>query len=157
MHADIYTGPMAGLPDPERDRQFYEGVPLRRFVAWCIDVMIVMVVGVPLALVFGLVTLGIGFAIFPLVVAGTGFLYRTATLAGGSATWGMRFTGIEFRRGDGTRFDFVTALLHTTIYMICLSVVVLQAISCLFIVGSRYRQSLGDMLLGTTAINRPGD
>ena len=30
MHADAYSGPMAGLPDPERDRQFYEGVPARR-------------------------------------------------------------------------------------------------------------------------------
>jgi len=157
MHADSYTGPMAGLPDPERDRQFYEGVPLRRFIAWCIDVAIILIAGVPLAILFGLVTLGLGFVIFPLVVAGVGFLYRTATLAGGSATWGMRFTGIEFRRGDGTHFDFMTALLHTTIYMICISVVVLQAISCVAIIGSRYRQSLGDMILGTTAINRPAD
>ena len=49
-----------------------------------------------------------------------------ATLAGGSATWGMRFTGIELRRGDGTRFDFATALLHTALYTVCISVVVLQ-------------------------------
>jgi len=69
----------------------------------------------------------------------------------------MWFTGIEFRRGDGARFDFLTAVLHTTLYAICLSFVVLQAISCATIVGSRYRQSLGDMLLGTTAINRPAD
>jgi uncharacterized RDD family membrane protein YckC len=157
MNADSYLGPMAGLPDPEHDRQFYDGVPMRRFVAWCIDVAIVLLVGVPLALVFGLLTLGVGFAIFPLVIAGTGFLYRTATLAGSSATWGMRFTGIEFRRGDGTRFDFTTALLHTVLYAVCLSFFVLQAISCVTIVGSRYRQSLGDMLLGTTAINRPAD
>ena len=135
-----------------------------------ISVLFALAVGIPLgvraavrrnrwvdylATVFGLVTLGLGFAIFPIVVAGTGFLYRTATLAGGSATWGMRFTGIEFRRGDGSRFDFMTALLHTTLYAICISVVVLQAISCVAILGSRYRQSLGDMVLGTTAINRP--
>jgi uncharacterized RDD family membrane protein YckC len=155
MHADSYAGPMAGLPDPEHDRQFYERVPLRRFIAWLIDVAIVLLVGVSLALLFGLLTLGFGFALFPLVVAGVGFVYRTATLADASATWGMRFTGIEFRRGDGTRFDFLTAFLHTTVYMVCLSVVVLQAISCVAILGSRYRQSLGDMLLGTTAINRP--
>jgi uncharacterized RDD family membrane protein YckC len=157
MHADSYAGPMAGLPDPEHDRQFYERVPLRRFIAWCIDVTIVLLVGVPLALIFGLVTLGLGFGLFPLVVAAVGFVYRTATLAGASATWGMWFTGIEFRRGDGTRFDPMTAFLHTTLYMICMSVVVLQAISCVTILGSRYRQSLGDMLLGTTAINRPAD
>ena len=51
----------------------------------------------------------------------------------------MRFTGIEFRRGDGTRFDFLTALLHTAIYTVCFSVVVLQAISCVTILVTRYR------------------
>ena len=91
--------------------------------------------GVPLAVLFGLFTLGFGFALFPFVVAATGFLYRTATIAGGSATWGMRFVGIELRRGDGSRFDLLTAVLHTGIYMVCISVIVLQAISCLTIVG----------------------
>jgi uncharacterized RDD family membrane protein YckC len=157
MHADSFATPLHGLPDPERDEQFYDGVPLRRFVAWCVDVAIVLLTGVPLALVFGLVTLGFGFAMFPLIVAGVGLLYRTWTLSGASATWGMRFTGIEFRRGDGTRFDFTTALVHTLLYLVCMSFFVLQLVSCATIVGSRYRQSLGDMLLGTTAINRPAD
>ena len=94
---------------------------------------------------------------FPLIVAGVGFLYRTATIAGGSATWGMRFTGIELRRSDGTRLDLLFALLHTAIYTVCISVIVLQLISCLTIVGTRYRQSIADIILGTTAINRPAD
>ena len=38
-----------------------------------------------------------------------------------------------------------------------MSFFVLQLVSCATIVGSRYRQSLGDMVLGTTAINRPAD
>jgi uncharacterized RDD family membrane protein YckC len=157
MHADSFDTPLFGLPDPERDQQFYDGVPLRRFVAWCVDVLIVLLVAVPMATVFGLLTLGVGFAVFPLIVAGVGFLYRTWTLAGGSATWGMRFTGIEFRRRDGSRFDFATALVHTGLYAVCMSFFVLQLVSCATIVGSRYRQSLGDMVLGTTAINRPAD
>jgi uncharacterized RDD family membrane protein YckC len=155
MHAEAYRGPMAGLPDPELDRQFYEGVPARRLVAWFVDVALVLFVGVPLALLFGLFTLG--FALFPFVIAGTGFLYRVATIAGGSATWGMRFAGIELRRGDGSRFDLTTAVLHTGIYMVCIGTVALQAISCLTIVGTRYRQSLADIILGTTAINAPAD
>jgi uncharacterized RDD family membrane protein YckC len=156
MHATDY-GPMSGLPDPEHDRQFYQGVPARRLVAWFVDVALVLLVGIPLAVVFGLVTLGFGFPLFPFILAAVGFVYRTATIAGGSATWGMRFTGIEFRRGDGTRFDFTTALLHTLLYLVCMSFFVLQLISCATIVGSRHRQSLGDMLLGTTAINRPAE
>ena len=66
MHADASSAPMAGLPDPEHDRQFYDGVPARRLVAWFIDLAIVLAVGVPVAVVFGLVTLGFGFALFPL-------------------------------------------------------------------------------------------
>ena len=61
-----------------------------------------LAVGVPMAVFFGLATFGFGFALFPLLVAGVGFLYRTGTIATGSATLGMRFCGIELRRGDGT-------------------------------------------------------
>jgi uncharacterized RDD family membrane protein YckC len=157
MQAFRTFGPMDGLPDPERDRQFYEGVPGRRLAAWFVDVAIILAIGVPLALVFGLMTLGFGFAIFPLIVAGVGFFYRTATIAGGSATWGMRFVGIEFRRGDGTRFDFVTALAHTALYTVAFGVVLLQLVSCMAMLGTRYGQGLPDIVLGTTAINRPAD
>ena len=157
MTAFDHAGPMAGLPDPDRDPQFYEGVPTRRFFAWVIDLLLILLVGGPLAVAFGLATLGFGFALFPLVVAGFGFFYRVATITRGSATWGMRFAGIELRRGDGSRFAFMTAVLHTAIYTVAFSVVVLQALSCLTILFSRYRQGLNDLVLGTTAINRPLD
>ena len=158
MSATTTAGPLAGLPDPDLDRRFYAGVPLRRLVAWLIDVAIILLIGVPLAVLFGLLTLGFGFALFGFIIAAVGFLYRTALLAGpASATLGMRFTGIEFRRGNGERFDFTTALLHTAIYAVCIGTFVLQALSCLTILGTRYRQSLADIILGTTAINRPAD
>jgi uncharacterized RDD family membrane protein YckC len=157
MYATSLSGPMPGLPDPDLDAQFYEGVPTRRFVAWLVDLVIVLLVGVPLALVFGLMTLGFGLALFPVIVGGTGFLYRTLTLASGSATWGMRFTGLEFRRHDGTRLDLLFALLHTGITAVCFGVFVLQLVSCGTILWTRYRQSIADIILGTTAINRPAE
>jgi uncharacterized RDD family membrane protein YckC len=142
MDATSLSGPMPGLPDPDRDAQFYEGVPMRRFAAWLVDVVVVLLIGVPLALLFGLVT---------------GVLYRVLTLASGSATWGMRFTGLEFRRHDGTRFDLLFAILHTVITAVSLGVFVLQLVSCGTILWTRYRQSIADIILGTTAINRPAD
>ena len=146
MSAFATAGPLAGLPDPELDRRFYAGVRLRRFTAWVIDVVIILLVGVPVATLFGL------------VIAAIGFIYRAALLAGpSSATLGMRFTGIEFRRGNGERFDGTTALLHTAIYTVCIGSGVLQLVSCLTILGTRYRQSIADIILGTTAINRPAD
>ena len=158
MHdARSYQGLLHGLPDPELDRQFYEGVPARRLAAWFVDLAVILAVGVPLALVFGLATLGFGFALFPLIVASVGFVYRTATIASGSATWGMRAMGIELRRGDGSRFDFMTALLHTGIYTIAIGVLVLQLVSCVAMLATRYGQGIPDLVLGTTAINRPAD
>jgi len=158
MNAHAATGPLAGLPDPDLDRRFYAGVRTRRLVAWVIDVVIVLAIGVPLGAIFGVLTLGFGFALFGFVIAGVGFVYRTALLAGpASATLGMRFTGIEFRKGNGDRFDPTTAFLHTAIYAVCIGTFLLQLLSCLTILGTRYRQSLGDIILGTAAINRPAD
>ena len=157
MQAYGLSGPMEGLPDPEREPQFYEGVPARRLFAWFVDVAVTLAIGVPLAVLFGLMTLGFGFALFPVIILGVGFVYRTATIAGGSATWGMRFAGIELRRGDGTRFDLLTALLHTAIYTVAIGVIALQLVSCIAMVGTRYGQGLPDIILGTTAINRPAD
>ena len=157
MNAYGIYGPMSGLPDPERDRPFYDGVRTRRFVAWLIDLVLVLVVGVPVALVFGLLTLGFGFALFPVVVGGVAVLYRLATVGGGSATWGMRFAGIEFRRGDGTRLDGGTTLLHTAVTALCYAFPFLFVLGGLTILFTRYRQGVPDLLLGTTAIVRPAE
>jgi uncharacterized RDD family membrane protein YckC len=157
MHAAHVSGPMAGLPNPETDAEFYRGVPFRRFVAWVIDLIVVLAIGVPLALVFGVFTLGFGFALFPAILTAIAFGYRTLTLANASATWGMQFCGIEFRRGDGTRFDLTTAVLHTLIQTVAFAFFVLQLLSCVTILATRYGQSLADLILGTTALHRAVD
>ncbi len=150
-------GALVGLPDPDRDPQFYQGVPTRRLAAWFVDLIVILAVGVPLALIFGLMTLGFGFAIFPLIVMGVGFFYRALTIAGGSATWGMRLMGVELRRHDGARFDFGSAFIHTAIYTISFGVVLLQIASIVGMVTTRYGQGLPDLVLRSAMINRPAD
>jgi uncharacterized RDD family membrane protein YckC len=158
IHApDASFNLMPGLPDPERDSQFYAGVQSRRLVAWAVDVTVILLVGVPLALVIGVMTLGIGFAIFPLILMGVGFVYRIITIANRSATWGMRIMGIELRRHDGTRFDLGTAVMHTAIYTFCIGVVLLQLASMLCMATTRFGQGVPDFMLRTTMINRPVD
>lgn len=152
-----FIGGMAGLPDPELDRQFYEGVPARRLAAWVVDATVVLVFGLAVTLVIGIFTLGFGFALTPFIFLATGLAYRSATLANRSATWGMRLMGIEFRRGDGARFDGLTAFLHPLLYAAFVSLVVLQVVSIVLILSTRYRQSLPDLILRTTAINCPAE
>lgn len=154
---DAYIGDMSGLPDPDRDQRFYAGVPSRRLAAWVVDVIVTLGIGVPLALVFGLMTLGFGLALFPLILLGVGFFYRVATIASGSATWGMRLMGVELRRQDGTRFDLTAAFLHTALYTVCIGVMILQVASIVGMLGTRYGQGLPDLVLRSAMINRPSD
>ncbi len=155
LRADPNTDAADGLPDPVADRQFYDGVPARRFAAWVVDVLVTLAVGVPVAIIFGLLTLGAGFLLFPVLVMVVGFVYRSATIAGRSATWGMRLMGIELRRQDGNRLDFGMAVLHTALYTLSLGVIVLQAVSILGMLSAPYGRGLPDFVLRTAMINRP--
>jgi uncharacterized RDD family membrane protein YckC len=154
---DSFFGPMPGLPDPELDRQFYAGVPGRRFAAWIVDVVLVALVSLVLIPVFGLLTLGLGFFVAPLLFMAIGFAYRVTTVSGRSATLGMRLMGIELRRGDGRRFDLGYATLHTALYTATVMLPVLLLASAVTALGTRYQQTLPDLLLRTTAINPPED
>jgi len=152
-----FGGTMAGLPDPERDRQFYDGVPSRRLVAWFIDTAVIVAISFVAIPVFGILTLGLGFLVMPLAFMVLAFGYRVLTLTNRSATWGMRAMGIEFRRADGTRFDFAYAVMHSALFTAFFTVFVLHLVSMAAILMTRYQQSLPDLILRTTAINSPDD
>lgn len=138
------------LPDPHTQAEFYGDLPVKRFVAWLVDAAIILVLCLA-ALPF---TFFLGLFFFPFLWLLLGFLYRWVTLSGGSATWGMRLVAIEFRRGDGARFDAATAFVHTLIYTVAMGTLLLQALSVALILLSPRRQSLADHLLGTAALNR---
>jgi uncharacterized RDD family membrane protein YckC len=141
---------MQFLPDPDRQPQFYSGVTTKRLVAWIIDM--ILITGV--CVLIGLMTFFVGYFFFPLLLLVVGFFYRVATITSGSATWGMRFTGIELRTQEGERFDGQMALLHTAGYTISMAFFPLQLISViLMIIGAR-GQGLSDNFLGTVAINK---
>jgi uncharacterized RDD family membrane protein YckC len=83
-----------------------------------------------------------------------GFAYRVLTIAGGSATLGMRIAGVELRRADSSHFDFSTAFLHTLIYTVSVGVFPLQLISVILMLVTPQKQGLHDMILSTAAIRR---
>ena len=137
------------LPSPEDAPEFYEDVLSKRLLAWVVDIAVIFMI----TLVILPFTFFIGLFFLPVLVMAVSFVYRVATLASGSATWGMRLMAIELRTAQGARFDFATALLHTTGYAISIAMPLIQAGSIALMLSSRRKQGLSDHLLGTVALN----
>ncbi len=146
-----FAARLQGLPDPERAPGFYAGVPFKRALAWLVDVTLIAIACL-LLLPF---TAFIGLFFFPLMMMVVGFLYRWATISGGSATWGMRLVAIELRDGDGRRLSSQAAFLHTAGYAVSVTLAPLQLVSMAMMLLTDRGQGLSDTLLATTAINRP--
>lgn len=137
-------------PDPFRAPQFYDSVPSKRFIAWIIDTVIIMLLSV-LIIPFTAFT---ALFFFPLLYLVIGFGYRSVTIAASSATWGMRMMSIELRDARGERFDFSQALMHTLGYSLSMAFFLVQVASIIMMMGSARGQSLTDMALGSVMINR---
>lgn len=142
--------PASGLPDPDTQAEFYADVPAKRLVAWAIDATLIFLT----ALLISLLTVGIGFFFFGLLIVAIAFIYRTVSLANRSATPGMRIAAIEMRNHRGERFDLVTAALHTLAYQVSVSMVLPQVISIVLMLSTSRAQGLTDHALGTAAVNR---
>jgi uncharacterized RDD family membrane protein YckC len=140
----------SALPDPARAGQFYDGVALKRGIAWVIDVALIAVLSA-LAVPFTAFT---ALFFFPFLMLVLGFFYRWATLTAGSATWGMALMGIEIRAHDGGTLTGATAFWHTAGYSVSVAMAPLQLISAILMVALGRGQGLTDMVLGTAAVNR---
>lgn len=142
--------PASALPDPATQPAFYEGTAVKRAIAWMLDGVVIFLI----TLVVLPFTAFLGLLIYAGLWAVTSFLYRTATIASGSATFGMRMMALELRDAQGARLDFGQAFLHTAGYFVSVAVFPLQLISILLMLGSERGQGLTDHVLGTVALNR---
>ena len=146
--------------DPVANPELFEGVLLRRVVAFIIDLI---VIALPLMLttivifVFGLLTLGLGWALFWLLSPGSviwALFYYGLTLGSpASAPLGMRAMGIEMRTWYGGPLYFVLGAVHAVVFWISVSVLT----PLIVIVGlfNGRKRLLHDMLVGTVLINNP--
>lgn len=141
---------MSHLPDPDTQPEFYSGVASKRFLAWIVDTLAILLVAIAIVPL----TAFTGLFFFPFLVMCVGFVYRTLTLTTQSATWGMRLLAIEFRTQDGARFGFDTAVLHTLGFSASLTVFPAQVISIVLMLTSARGQGLTDHVLGTVAVNK---
>jgi uncharacterized RDD family membrane protein YckC len=141
---------MSFTPDPQTQAQFYRDVPLKRLLAWVVDALVTLLA----CLIILPFTAFTGLFFFPALYVVVNFIYRTATLANRSATWGMRLFAIELRQSDGSRLDGTAALMHTLGYAVSWAFFPLQLISIVMMCITERGQGLTDHALGTVAINR---
>ncbi|MDL2399879.1 RDD family protein [Rhizobium mayense] len=147
----LNPSPLYAAPD---DWRAYSGVLSRRIFAFILDYVIVGLLCIPAAILlffFSILTLGLGFVLYPalcIIVAG---LYFGWTLGGPhQASLGMRAMGIAMVRLDGRPMDFLTAIVHLALFWILNSVLTpLILLAGLFIERSRL---VHDLLLGTVII-----
>lgn len=138
------------LPDPYTHAEMYADVPSKRLIAWGVDFLAIAA----MTLVLVPITLFTALLYLPFLWLMVSFLYRWTTLTTGGATWGMRFTSIEFREGNGQRLDTLTAFLHTLGYHVSIAIFPLQLVSIALMLMSERKQGLTDHILGTVALNR---
>lgn len=147
----IEPSPTYSAPD---DWRAYSGVLSRRVFAFIIDYAIVLLLCIPAAVIvffLGILTLGLGFMLYPALFVIVALLYFGMTLGGPSqASPGMRAMGIALVRVDGQRMDFMTAVVHTVLFWVINSFLTpLILLAGLFTERSRL---VHDMLLGTVII-----
>ena len=133
------------------DARVYDGVRTRRILACVVDYLIVGLLTIPFAilvLVLGLLTLGLGWMLFSVLVPAVAALYIWNTLGGpNQATVGMKMMGIRLDRLDGGRIDGLTAVAHTVLFWA--GNVILTPLVLLVTLFSDRKRALHDLLLGT--------
>jgi uncharacterized RDD family membrane protein YckC len=144
--------------DPVAQPELFEGVRTRRIFAFLVDLLMITVPLMLFAvfiLMFGLVTLGLGwflFALFSPIAVIWALLYYGFSFAGpASATVGMRMTGLEMRTWYGAPAYFVLGAMHAVGYWLTVSF--LTPFVLLVSLFDGRKRLLHDMLLGTVVIN----
>jgi len=146
--------------DPVTNPELFEGVPARRVIAFLIDLIIIMVpallVGV-FIIVFGILTLGLGFLLlwlwWPATVIWALVYYGLCFGSESSATIGMRTMEIELRTWYGSPGYFLLGAVHGLVFWITVGALTpIVLVVCLF---NERRRLLHDILVGTVVINSP--
>jgi uncharacterized RDD family membrane protein YckC len=144
--------------DPVTQPELFEGVLARRVIAFVIDFVILavpVILAAILIFVFGIITLGLGWALYWLLPPATviwAIVYLGVTLGSpASATIGMRAVDLEMRTWYGAPAYFVLGAVHAIVFWFTISLLTpFILLVCFF---NERRRLLHDILLGTVVIN----
>ena len=144
--------------DPYLHPELFRGVATRRAFAFLIDMVVIsvpVILGYIFIALFGVVTLGLGWALFWLVSPASivwALVYFGSSLGGPhSATLGMRVMDLEMRTWYGAPGYFVLGAMHAVLFWV--SVSFLSPLVLLVGLFNGRRRLLHDILLGTVVIN----
>ena len=158
---------MANESDPSRSQigadafdeaihpELFSEILPKRLLAFAIDAVIVLVAMVPASLavfILGILTLSLGWLLYPFVFAIVALGYLALTLGSAeSATIGMRMAGIEMRTLGGERMYPLLAVLQGLMFWVLIGLLT----PLILVVGLMSNRSrlLHDMLLGTIMLN----
>jgi uncharacterized RDD family membrane protein YckC len=132
----------------------YSDVRKRRVFAFLIDYAIIILLSIPAAiiiLVLGILTLGLGWLLFAILIPLVALSYVAITMGGAQqATLGMRAMNIRLMRLDGVKVDGMLAIVHTILFWAFNTVLTpLILLATLFL---DYKRTLHDLLLGTVVV-----
>jgi uncharacterized RDD family membrane protein YckC len=144
--------------DPALNPELFEGVLARRVIAFFIDFAVIAVPVVLAAMfifVFGIVTLGLGWALYWLLPPASviwAIVYFGLSVGGArSATIGMRVVDLEMRTWYGAPAYFVLGAVHAIGFWF--SVSALTPFILLVAFFNQRRRLLHDIVLGTVIVN----
>src|ERR1700709_791297 len=151
-------GMQAHAFDPATQPELFRGVATRRVFAFLIDLVVLSIpaiLGYLFIAVFGVITLGLGWALFWLAWPATviwAVVYYGASIGGPhSATMGMRVMDLELRTWYGASGYFVLGAMNAVLFWI--SVSFLTPLVVLVGLFNGRRRLLHDVILGTVVIN----
>jgi uncharacterized RDD family membrane protein YckC len=144
--------------DPWLQPELFRGVLTRRVLAFLIDLVVLsvpVILAVLFIAVFGIVTLGLGWALFWLVSPASviwAIVYYGSSIGGPhSATLGMRVMDLELRTWYGAPGYFVLGAMHAVLFWASISF--LTPLVLLVGLFNGRRRLLHDIVLGTVIIN----
>ena len=146
--------------DPYLQPELFRGVATRRSFAFLIDLIVIsvpVILGYIFIALFGVVTLGLGWALFWLAWPASviwAIVYFGASVGGPrSATIGMRVMDLEMRTWYGAPAYFVLGAVHAVAFWF--SVSALTPFILLVAFFNQRKRLLHDIVLGTVIINNP--
>src|SRR5262249_12413600 len=145
-----------GMPDPAALPEAYEGVLLRRILAYFVDLCVIGILAAVVWVVFAVLWL-LSFGLLgPVLWFLFGLIplsYHTLLLSGRwSATVGMRLFDLELRSVTGDRPGFLQALIQTALFYITVGATC--SLVLLLVFFNRHKRTLHDMLAGTVIVRR---